>query len=166
MSSPSKSPTPSPKSSLRLKHLPPPHNSSSDSPTILKTSSPLDPSVSPKRVTPLASSPVEGGIQYRLCGDSTGSTVRSPSPARVDVFSRIFITDSLQRDRPRSPHRGRAPSSFMESDSHSPELSDGWWGNRELLARPWHEPHKHKQTVPSEQTERWQVTRQVCNRRL
>ena len=169
MSSPSKSPTPSPKSSPRLKHLPPPsvpHSSSSDSSTTLKRSSPLNSSVPLQRTTPLSSSPDEGGIQYRLRVDSTGSTVRSPSPARVDAFSRIFTANSLQRDRSRSPHHGRAESPSMESDAHPPELSDSWWGNRELLARPWHEPLKRKKTIPSEQTERWQVTRQVCNQCL
>ncbi|KAF9780733.1 hypothetical protein BJ322DRAFT_278471 [Thelephora terrestris] len=163
MSSPSNSPTPSPKSSPRLKSLPLPplpHGSSSESSTTVKISSPLNPSTSPKRTTPLSSSPENEGIEYRLRVDSTSSTARSPSPARLDALSRIITTNSLQRGRSRSPHGGRTGSRSRESDNHSPELGDSWWGSREHLARPWHEPLKRKKTIPPEQTERWEVTRE------
>lgn len=170
MSSPSKSPTPSPKNSPRLKDLPfPPfpHTSSSDSSSsAVKISSPLNSSVSTKRTTPLSSSPDSGGMQYRLRVDSTGSTARSPSPSRVDTRSRIFTPNPLKRGRSRSPRRERAASPSRRSDSHTPELGDSWWGSREILARPWHEPLKRKKTIPPEQTERWEITRKVCDLRL
>lgn len=170
MSSPSKSPTPSPKDSPRLKDLPLPplpHSSSSDSSSsTVKTPSPLNPSVSPKRSTALSSSPDDGGIEYRLRVNSTGSTIRSPSPSRVDTLSRFFSPSSLQRGRSRSPRRERAASPSRGSDSPNPELGDSWWGSRELLARPWHEPLKRKRTIPPEQTERWEITRKVCGVRL
>lgn len=172
MSSPPKSPTPSPKSSPRLKHLPVPplpHTSSSDSSSssssTVKTSSPLNPSVSPRRTAPLSSSPEDGGMQYRLRVNSTGSTVRNPSPSQFDAVPRIFSTSSPQRGRSRSPHRGRVASPSSGSDSHTPELGDSWWGSREILARPWHEPLKRKKTIPPEHTERWEITRKVCNPR-
>lgn len=167
MSSKSKSPTPSPKSSPRIKSSPLlPHTSSSESSTTVKTSSPLNPSVSSKRTTPLSSSPDTGDIGNRLHVDSGGSTTRSPSPSRVGALSRIVATNSMQRGRSPSPHRGRAVSPSGRSDSHSPDPSESWWGSRELLTRPWHDPPKRKKTIPPEQSERWDVTRHVCCLRL
>ncbi|KAF9647369.1 hypothetical protein BDM02DRAFT_2705085 [Thelephora ganbajun] len=162
-SSPSKSPTPSPKSSPKVKSspLPPlPHHSSSESPTTVKISSPLNQSVSPKRTTPLSSSSETGGIEYRLRVDSTGSTTRSPSPSRVDALSRIVAANSLQRGRSPSPHREHAGSLPRRSDSHTPNPSDSWWGIRELHVRPWYDHPKRKKTIPPEQSERWAITRQ------
>lgn len=158
-----KSPTPSPKSSPKINHasLPPfPHHSSSESSTT-KTSSPLNPSATPKRATPLSSSPGTGGIEDRLRVDSTGSTTRSPSPSRADALSRFVNANSHQRGRSPSPHRHGARSPSRGSGSHAPDLAVSWWGGRELPARPWVEPPKKKKTIPPEQSERWMVTRQV-----
>ena len=166
MSSPSKSPTPSPKNSPRIKHLPfppLPHSSSSGSSSSSsgKTPSPLNPSGSRIRSAPLSSSPDESGIHYRLRIDSTGSTVRSPSPSRVETLSRSLTPNPVQRGRSHSPPRERVASLSRGSDSNAPELGDSWWGSRELLARPWHEPLKRRKTIPPEQTERWEITRKV-----
>jgi len=164
MSSSSKSPTPSPKSSPKIKSLQlssSPHSSSSESSTTVKISSPLNPLVSSKRSTPLSSSPDTGGMEYRLRVDSTGSTARSPSPSWIDAPPRIVTADSL-RSRSLSPHRGRAVSPSRGSGSRTPDPGDSWWGGRELPARPWHEPPKRKKTIPPEQSERWAITRKVC----
>jgi len=169
MSSSSKSPTPSPNSSPKIKSspLPPiPHNSSSESSTAVKIPSPLNPSAFSKRTTPLSSSPDSGGIEYRLRVDSTGSTTRSPSPSRADALSRIVTTNFLQRGRSSSPHREGTGSPSRGNNPNTTDPSDSWWGDRALLARPWHDPPKRKQTVPPEQSERWVVTRQVCLPRL
>jgi hypothetical protein len=165
MSSSSKSPTPSPKGSPRLKPLPSPpfpHSSSSESSATVKISSPLNPSLSSKRTTPLSSSPDTGGIEQRLRVNSTGSTVRSPSPSRTDTRSGIFATNPLKRGRSPSPHRERSGSPSRGKGFDAAELGDSWWGSRELPARPWHEPPKRRKTIPPEQTERWEITRNVC----
>ena len=168
MSSSSKSPTPSPKGSPRIgssPFIPISHNSSSESSVTVKISSPLNPSVTSKRTTPLSSFPETGGIESRLRVDSTGSTVRSPSPSRADALSRIATTNFLQRGRSLSPHRGRLGSPSRGNGSPTLDQSDSWWGSRELPARPWNEPPKRKKTIPPEQTERWAITRQVCGLR-
>ena len=169
MSSTSKSPTPSPKSSPRTKSspLPPlPHSSSSESSATVKIPSPLNQSVTSKRTTPLSSSPDNRDIANRLRVDSSGSTTRSPSPSRIDALSRIVTTNSLQPGRSRSPHHGHATSPSRRYHSHSPDPSESWWGSREVLARPWHEPPKRKKTIPPEHSERWEVTRKVWGLRL
>ena len=94
--------------------------------------------------------------------DSAGSTVRNSSPHRVDVPPEILAKNTLKRSRSRSPHLDPAGSPSLRGDSHNTELGDSWWGNRELLARPWHQPPKRKRTIPSEQSERWEITRKVC----
>jgi len=166
MPSSHKSPTPSPKSSPKINHasLPPlPHHSSSESSTTTKRSSPLNPSTPSNRTTPLSSSPGTGGIEDRLRVDSTGSTIRNPSPSRAEALSRFANTNSLKRGRSPSPHRDGARSSSRGRGSHAPDLTVSWWGGRELPARPWVEPPKKKKTIPPEQSERWTVTRQVCD---
>ena len=160
MSSFSKSPIPSPKSSPRLKSLPLPplpHSSSSESSTPTKISSPLN----SKHTTPLSSSPDTGGIEQRLRVDSTGSTIRDPSPSRANARSQLVPTNHLKRGRSPSPRRERIGSASRGSDPEAPELGDSWWGSRELLARPWQEPLKRKKTIPPEQSERWEITRRV-----
>ena len=169
MPSSHKSPTPSPKSSPKINHasLPPfPHHSSSESSTTTRIPSPLNPSASSTRSTPVSSSPGTGGIEDRLRVNSTGSTARSPSPSRVDALSRFVNTNSLKRGRSPSPHRGGARSTSRGSGSHTPDLATSWWGGRELPARPWVEPPKKRKTIPPEQSERWTVTRHVCGSRL
>lgn len=164
MPSPHNSPTPSPKSSPKFNFASPPplpRSSSSESSTITKFSSPLNPSAPPKRTTPLSSSPDTGGIEHRLRVHSTGSTTRTPSPSRVDALSRATTANYLQRGRSPSPHRGGARSTSRGSGSRTPDPANSWWGSRELPARPWVEPPKRKKTIPPEQTERWATTRQV-----
>lgn len=163
MSSASKSPTPSPKNSPKIKSPPLLHTSSSESSTTVKVPSPLNRSVSPKRSTPLSSSSDTGGIEDRLLVHSID---RNPSPSRINALSRIVSVNSLRRGRSLSPHRGRATSPSRADDSHTPDPSESWWGSRELLARPWHEPPKRKKTIPPEQSERWEFTRQVCGPHL
>ena len=161
-----KSPTPSPKSSPKIIHasLPSlPHHPSSEPSTTTKISSPLNPSS--KRSTPLSSSPSMGGIEGRLRVDSTASTARSPSPSRVEALSRPANVNSLQRGRSSSPYSDRARSLSRGRDSRTPELATNPWGDRELPARPWVKPPK-KKTIPPEQSERWAVTRQVCDSHL
>ena len=169
MSPTSKSPTPSPKSSPKTKFspLPPlPHRPSSESSTTVKISSPLKPSVSSNRTTPLPSYPDTGDIGDRLRVDSTGSTTRSPSPSRIDALSRTAITNPLQRGRSPSPHRRRELSPSRGVGYDIPDPSESWWGSRELLARSWHEPPKQKKNILPEQSERWEGTRQVWGPRL
>ena len=137
------------------------HNSSSEPSTTLRSSSPLNSSASPERTTPLSSSPDTGVIDYRLRVDSTGSTTRSLSPPRADALS--LTTSSLQRGRSLSPHRERAYTPSRRSNSRTPDPSESWRGNRELVARPWNELPRRKKTIPSEQSERWEITRRVCD---
>lgn len=169
MPSPYKSPTPSPKNSPKSSPRIPPtllppffHHSSSESSATTKAPSPLNPSTPPKRTTPLSSPPDTGGIEHRLRVDSSASTTRSPSPARVDALSRIAASNYPQRGRSLSPHRGGARSPSRGAGSPTPS----WWGSRELPARPWIEPPKRRKTIPPEQSERWAITRQVCGPRL
>ena len=97
-------------------------------------------------------------IEDRLRVDSTGSTAPNPYPSRTDALTRFVTANSQQRGRGASPSR--------LSDSHSPDPAGSWWGSRELLARPWHEPPVRKKSIPPAQAERWQVTRAVRDQRF
>jgi len=115
----------------------PPHNPSSESSTTTK--------ISPSSVS---SSTSTGDIEDRLRTDSIRSPTRSPSPSRTGALSRFVSADSLRR--------GQSPSRWSGSHTHG----------REFPARPWVEAPKGKENIPSAQSERWVVTRQVRDPRL
>ncbi|RDB18261.1 Dual specificity protein kinase splA [Hypsizygus marmoreus] len=145
--------------------------------------SPLNPSATLPTTTagspsPLSSSPPKP-FPARPRGHST-STIKPPLTSQSPSFPRRERLLSVQ-DAPGSPEAvddGTPRSSFRERSrspndpsSSSPrsartqtppnEPPSSWWGNNELVPRPWRDPGpKRKKTVPEEQTEGWVHTRQ------
>ncbi|KAG7443780.1 uncharacterized protein BT62DRAFT_995815 [Guyanagaster necrorhizus] len=134
-------------------HIPP----SSESASIVKVSSPLNPS-SPRPecrrrghsvstlgelpTSPLLSAPTSS-LAIAILGDKESSSFRSRSRSK----SPGVIDESVWKKSV------GAPTSLGESAST-------WWGKGEFVPRPWKESPKRRHSLPAEQKEGWVLTRQ------
>jgi abelson tyrosine-protein kinase 1 len=159
-SSSAPAPPPSPNRPLLPHHAS--SSSSSDFNSVVRKSSPLNPSSPSSTPTKKPSALPESDASNNTLSPSTPplfrprgksvSTLRDKSPSGAPI-SRVVSNDSPGRSyRDRSPGR-------IETPPLKPTTST-WWSTGEVVPRPWRDP-KRKKTVPSEQTEGWVHTKEV-----
>ncbi|KAJ3509359.1 hypothetical protein NLJ89_g5260 [Agrocybe chaxingu] len=83
-------------------------------------------------------------------GDSAGRSVTRPMVYDGEGMKSTF------RDRSRSPARG---AKELTGQGAEEKMESSWWGDKHV-ARPWQDAPKRKQTVPAEQTQALESTRQ------
>ncbi|CAA7263929.1 unnamed protein product [Cyclocybe aegerita] len=83
-------------------------------------------------------------------GDPAGRSVTRPTIYDGEGMKSTF------RDRSRSPARG---AKELTAQGAEEKMEASWWGDKHV-ARPWQDAPKRKQTVPAEQTQALETTRQ------
>ncbi|KAI0317882.1 hypothetical protein OF83DRAFT_1171602 [Amylostereum chailletii] len=114
----------------------------------------------------VADSPgIQGSPIIRVSSNPLPSTSTSPP----SLFPRSFAHVSSVRDRSASGSRDPSPAgrevARVGTDDEDGAASPGstWWRQKAQPPRPWHEGPKRKKTIPVEQTDGYNHTRQTAS---